>query len=140
MKQTRGNGNKKLNLEPVLACLAQIWYSKFFFLWALPLIDVIHCCKLSLHAISRKTNEPNFKKWQKKPSFRPILVPLTQMWAPKIIFYGLYLYSMLGFNASYHCMQFQGKLINQPWENGRKPSFRPDFGPFWPKFGPQNFF
>ena len=64
MKQTRGNGNKKLNLEPNLACLAQIWYSKNF-LWVLPILDVIHCCKLSLHAVSRKTNEPNFKKWQK---------------------------------------------------------------------------
>ena len=34
--------------------------------------------------------------------------------------------------ASYHCMQFQGKLINQTWENGKKPSFVPDFGLFWP--------
>ena len=27
-------------------------------------------------------------------------------------------------------MQFQGKLMNQTWENAKKnPSFRPDFGP-----------
>ena len=26
-------------------------------------------------------------------------------------------------------MQFQVKLMNQTWENGKKPSFRPDFGP-----------
>ena len=31
--------------------------------------------------------------------------------------------------ASNHSVQFQGKLINQTWENGKKPSFRPDFGP-----------
>ena len=28
-----------------------------------------HCCKLSLYAISRKTNEPNLRKQQKKLSF-----------------------------------------------------------------------
>ena len=34
-------------------------------LWALSLVDVIHCCKLSFHVISKKTNEPNLRKWQK---------------------------------------------------------------------------
>ena len=27
-------------------------------------------------------------------------------------------------------MQFQEKLMNQTWENGKKPSFKPGFGPF----------
>ena len=36
-----------------------------FFWWVLPLLDVIHCCKLSLYAMTRKTNEPNLRKWQK---------------------------------------------------------------------------
>ena len=35
------------------------------FLRVLPLLDVIHSCKPSLHAISRKTNKPNLRKWQK---------------------------------------------------------------------------
>ena len=26
---------------------------------------------------------------------------------------------MLHFVAHYHCMQFQGKLMNQTWENGK---------------------
>ena len=43
---------------------------------------------------------------------------------------------MLDIVASYHCMQFQGKLMNQIWENGKKPSFGPDFGPLLPKFVP----
>ena len=30
--------------------------------------------------------------------------------------------------------------MNQTWENGEKTNFRLDFGLFWPKFGPQNFF
>ena len=42
---------------------------------------------------------------------------------------------MSDINASYHCMQLQGKLMNQSWENGQKPSFESDFDPFWSKFG-----
>ena len=37
-------------------------------------------------------------------------------------------------------MQFTGKLMNQTWENDEKPNFGPDFGPFDPNLGPQNFF
>ena len=36
---------------------------------------------------------------------------------------------MLDIIASYHCIQFQGNLMNQPWENDQKPSFGPNFGP-----------
>ena len=42
---------------------------------------------------------------------------------------------MLYIVESYPCMQFQGKLIHQTRENGKKsPSFGPDFGPFDPNF------
>ena len=47
---------------------------------------------------------------------------------------------MLEIIASYHCMQFQGKLMNLTWENCKKPSFGTDFGPFVPNLGPKNFF
>ena len=30
--------------------------------------------------------------------------------------------------------------MNQTWENGKKPNFGPDFGPFGPNLGPQTFF
>ena len=36
-----------------------------FFSWIFLLLHNRHCCKLSLHAISRKINEPNLRKWQK---------------------------------------------------------------------------
>ena len=36
---------------------------------------------------------------------------------------------MLDILVSYHCMQFQGKLMKQTWENSKKA-----------KFGPPNFF
>ena len=41
---------------------------------------------------------------------------------------------MLEIVAGYHSLQSQGKLMNQTWENGKKPSFGPDFDPFGPKF------
>ena len=47
---------------------------------------------------------------------------------------------MLDIVASYHCMQFQTKLMIQTWENSKKTNFRPDFGPFGSKFGLWNFF
>ena len=47
---------------------------------------------------------------------------------------------MLDIVASYRCMQFQGKLTNQTWENGKKPSFRADFSPFGPNLDAKNFF
>ena len=44
------------------------------FLWVLPLQVVRQCSRLSSYAISRKTNEPNLKKWQKT-------LILVQFWA-----------------------------------------------------------
>ena len=47
---------------------------------------------------------------------------------------------MLEIVARYHCMQFQGKQMNQTRENDKKLSFRPDFGAFIQNLGCQNFF
>ena len=47
----------------------------------------------------------------------------SQNLGTQIFFHGFYLYYMLDIVASYHCMQFQGRLTNQTWENGKKPSF-----------------
>ena len=58
---------------------------------------------------------------------------------PIFFFHRLYLHFMLDFVPSYHCMQFQGKLMNQTWEHVKKPSFRTDFGPFGPNLGPKLF-
>ena len=32
-------------------------------------------------------------------------------------------------------MQFQGNLMNQTWDNGKKSTFGSDFGPFGPNSG-----
>ena len=95
----------------------------------LPLLDIRHCCKLSLCAISRENYKINLRKWQKKLSFGPDFGPFDLNLRPKCFF-------SLDIVASYHCMQFQGKLIKQTWENCKKPSFKPDFGPFGPNLGP----
>ena len=66
----------------------------------------------------------------KKTSFGPDFGPFGLNLGPKNFFCGCYLYYMLHIVGSYYCMQFQWKLMNQTWENGKKPSFGPDFGPF----------
>ena len=63
----------------------------------------------------------------------PILAPLGL----KKNFRGFYLNQMLDIVASYHCIQFQRKLMNQTWENSQKHGFGPDFGP---NLGGQIFF
>ena len=65
-----------------------------------------------------------------KPSFGPDFGPFGTNLGHKNFFHGFSLYYMLDIVASYHCMQFQGKLMNQTRENNKKPSFWPDFGPF----------
>ena len=75
---------KKLVLGLLLVLLTQIWCPKFFS-QTFPLLDVRHCCKLSLYPISRKTNEPNMRKRKKKKnqfqgSFQPVL---AQIWSSK---------------------------------------------------------
>ena len=47
---------------------------------------------------------------------------------------------MLYIIASYRLMQFQENLMDETWKNGKKPSFRPDFGLFGPNLGSQEFF
>ena len=90
------------------------------FSWILPQLDVRHC-KLSLYSISRKTNEPNFRKRQKKLILGLILARFGPNLDPKY-------FLMLCFVVSYHWMQFQGKLMNKTWENCKKPSARMDIG------------
>ena len=74
---------KNLILSPILACLAQIWVCNIF-LWVYPPVDVRHCLKLSLYAISRKIYDPNSIKLKKKNCFGPDLGLLGPNSDPKI--------------------------------------------------------
>ena len=53
----------------------------------------------------------------KKTSFSSLFDPNA---GPKIFFHGFYLNWVLDIAASYHSIQFQGKLTKQTWENGQK--------------------
>ena len=61
----------------------------------------------------------------------PILAPLAQIWAPK--FFSRILPSL----DVRHCCKLS---LYATWENGKKPCFRPDFGPFDPNSSCQFFF
>ena len=60
-----------------------------------------------------KPINPTWENAKKTLFLGPIFRPLGQ----KKIFDGFYLYLMLDIVASYHCMPFQGKLMNQTWED-----------------------
>ena len=105
---------KKLVSGPILSPLAQIWAPKFFS-WTLLLLDVKHCCKLSLYAFSRKTNELNLRKWQKS-SFGPNFDPLWPKFGHQFFFKSLACQS-LDIMVSYHHVEYQKKLMIQFWEN-----------------------
>ena len=56
-----------------------IWGPQNFFM-VLPLLVIRQGPKLSSYAISRKTNKPNLRKWQKNPLvLGPILAHLSQI-------------------------------------------------------------
>ena len=80
MNQTWENG-KKTSFEPNISLFGANVGPKIF-LWALILLVVRHCFKLSFYAISRKTNEPILKKWE-KASFDPDFGPFGTNVGPK---------------------------------------------------------
>ena len=55
---------KNLISGSILVHLAKIWAPKIFS-WVLPLLDVRYCPKLPSYSISRKTYDPDSKKWGK---------------------------------------------------------------------------
>ena len=60
---------KSLIFGPILAQMVHIWALKFVG-GVLTVLDVKHCCKLLVVAISRKMYDPDLRKWQ-KTSFWP---------------------------------------------------------------------
>ena len=89
------------------------------------LLVVRNCSKLSSYAISRKTNKPNFRKWQKKTNFGPNFSPFGQDLGSPNYFHGFYLSWYLDIVPSCHPMQFTRKRMNQTCQNGKKPNFGP---------------
>ena len=63
-----------------------------------------------------------------------LLVPFTKIWDQKKFTRRFYIYLVLDIIASYQCMQFQGKLMNQTWENWKEASSEPNCGPLGQNF------
>ena len=129
MMQPRENGknsNFRPNLEPPK-----------FFSWVLLLLTVKQCSKLSSYAISSKTNKQNLKNDKNL-----ILGHIRAKFAPPPPphFFAILPLLVTDIVPSYHSMQFKEKLMNQTWENNKKPNFGPDFGLFDPHWSPKNFF
>ena len=100
----------------------------------------MHCCKLTLYAISSKTNEPNLTNWQ-KTYFRAQFWPLRPKFKPQIFFRGFHPYQMLDIVAYKLSLNAISKKNNKPnKENGKKTSFGSNFGAFGPNSGRQFFF
>ena len=56
----------------------------------------------------------------KKPNFGPDFGSFWPKFGPPIFVQGFYLHWMLYIVTSYHCMQFQGKLMNHTCQNEKK--------------------
>ena len=80
---------KNLVQDLILTLLTNLGHNFFFFfLWILPLLEIGHCCKLSLYAISRKTNEPTWENG-KKQSFEHDFSPFDPNSDPQFFFHNL---------------------------------------------------
>ena len=73
MKTSEANLKKQ---QKSLNLVSPHTHTQKFFLRVLSLLHVRHCCKLSLHAISREKHDTNSIKWLKRTHFGPDLGPL----------------------------------------------------------------
>ena len=97
----------------------------------LSVVAIYHCMQFP-----RKLMNETWKN-DKKSSFRSDFGLFGADLGPKRIFYGFHLCKMLDITASYHCMQFQGKLMNQTWDYDKKWA---QFWTLWHKFGSRKVF
>ena len=107
----------------------QFWSLKFF-LWVLPPLDVMHCCKLSLYATAMEPNELNLRKWEKKLALGPTLAPLAQSLVPKHFFVDF---------TSPRCYVTSRKTNKPNLRKWQKTWFGSNFGPLGPNLGCQFF-
>ena len=79
------NVRPKVTAPPLPPAPPQIC-GQHFLSWDLPLLDSRNCWKLSLYVISRKTNDPNSRKWQ-KTSFGAWFRHVGTKFGPRISFF-----------------------------------------------------
>ena len=113
-----------IRIEKVISASIQVIILLFFLFVVSTLLDVRQCPKLQPYTISRKSYDTTSKNG-KNPNFGPTCLSLP----PKKFLWALPLDNL----SSYHHMQFQRKLMNQPWKNDKKINF----GLFDPNLGPK---
>ena len=86
-----------------------------FFLYVLCLLDVRHCSKLLLYAISRKTYDQNSRKWQKTSFW--VWFRLVGLLFFFFFFSKLWFCQSLDIIVSYHHVQYQRKLMIRSLEH-----------------------
>ena len=112
-----GEKDKKLNFGPDLGPFWPKYRLQKLFSWVLPLLDVIHCCKLSLYAMKRKTNKQTWKNG-KKSSFGPDFGLFGPNSSYQFFFFSrIWLFQSLDIIVSYHHVQYQKNLMIQSREN-----------------------
>ena len=102
--------DKKPSFRPNFGPLDSHLGSKFFFVDLISILDVRHCCKLSLYTISRKTNEQNLRKWQ-KPNFGPDFDLFSSNSGRQSFLKKIWLRQSLDI-TSYHHVQYQERTNN----------------------------
>ena len=126
MNQTWEKG-KTITFEPIFGL--QIFCHGFYLYCILDIVASYHWMQYQGKLMNQ------IWKNGKKPSFGTNFGPFSLNLGPKYFFHKFYLYYMLDIVAIYRCMQFQGKLMNQTWENSKKTSFGTDFDLFGPNLG-----
>ena len=131
MNQTWENG-KKTSFSSLFDPNAgpKIFFHGFYLNWVLDIAQAIILYNFKENLLNK------LEKMAKKNSFGTDFCPL----GPKNFLHGFYLFYMLDIFASYHCMQLQGKLMNQTWENGKKPLVLEPISAHLAQIWPANFF
>ena len=115
MNQTWENGEEP-KLGPDFDLFGPNLEPQVFFSWVIPRLYVKHCCKLSLYAISRKTQDPNSIKWRKN-LFWAWFRTVGPKFRPPFFFSKLRLRQSLDIMVNYCHVKCQRKLMIQSWEN-----------------------
>ena len=116
MNQTWENG-KKPSFGNDFGTFGPNLSLQIFFSWILPLQDMTNCFSLLLYAFSRKLMSQTWKNG-KNLVLGPISAHLAQIRTTKFSFFKkIWLRQSLDIMVSYHHVQYQKKLMIEPWEN-----------------------
>ena len=136
MNQTWQNG-KKPSFKTKFGLLGPNLGSKLFFheFYLYYVLDIV----ARYHSMQFQGKLMNQKNWEngKKPSFETNFYTLAKIWAPNFF---LWILPLLNVRLCCKLLLYTiSRKTIQTWDNGKKRSFRTNFGYFGPNLGPQIF-